>query len=186
MPSLSAGTIGRSTRLCMDLWYSTSTVFYSIWFSLLTVDVEQCFDSVGRQITGNRLKLNNDQIEALLVGPRKRVNVSQENHLRVGNHDISTKDHAKKSRGLHWCNSVYGEAYWPYKSLSISQDQKNSSTRDLLTTKATAQLVFFCSQSVGLLQFFAHWHQLWLDVKAPKCSKPCSEGCFSQEQTWAC
>ena len=30
-----------------------------------------------------------------------------------------------------------------------------SSTRHLLTTKATAQLVFFCSQSVGLLQLFA-------------------------------
>ena len=52
-------------------------------------------------MTGNRLKLNTDQIEALLVGPRERASVSQENHLRVGNHDISTKDHVKKSRGLH-------------------------------------------------------------------------------------
>ena len=41
-----------------------------------------------------------------------------------------------------------------------------SSTRHLLTTKATAQLVFFCSQSVGLLQLFAHWHQLWSDIHA--------------------
>ena len=52
-------------------------------------------------MTGNRLKLNNDKTEALLVGPRKKVSVSQENHLRVGNHDISTKDHVKKSLGLH-------------------------------------------------------------------------------------
>ena len=41
--------------------------------------------------------MNNEKTEALSVGPRKRVSVSQENHLRVGNHDISTKDHVKKS-----------------------------------------------------------------------------------------
>ena len=38
-------------------------------------------------MTGNRLKLNNDETEALLVGSRGRVRVSQDNHLRVGNHD---------------------------------------------------------------------------------------------------
>jgi len=45
--------------------------------------------------------------------------------------------------------------------------------------------VFFCSQSVGLLQLFASWHQLWSDVQAADSSKPRSEGCFPQEQTWA-
>ena len=35
-------------------------------FDSLTVDVEQCVDSVGRRMTGNRLKLNNNT-EALLV-----------------------------------------------------------------------------------------------------------------------
>ena len=40
-------------------------------------------------MTGNRLKLNcgNDKTKTLLDGSRRRVSVSQNNHLRVGNHD---------------------------------------------------------------------------------------------------
>ena len=34
-------------------------------FHSLIVDVEQCVDSIGRRMTGNRLKLNNDKTEAL-------------------------------------------------------------------------------------------------------------------------
>ena len=46
-------------------------------------------------MTGNRLKLNNDKTEALVVGSRRRVSVSQDNHLRVGSRDISFKSHVK-------------------------------------------------------------------------------------------
>ena len=52
-------------------------------FHSLIVDVEKCVDCVGRWMTGNRIKLNNDKIEALLVGSRKRVSVLQDNHLRA-------------------------------------------------------------------------------------------------------
>ena len=40
-------------------------------------------------MTGNRLKLNcgNDKTKTLLGGSRRRVSVSQNNHLRVGSHD---------------------------------------------------------------------------------------------------
>ena len=50
--------------------------------------------TVGRRMTGNRLKLNNNT-EALLVGSRRSVSVSQDNHLTVGSHDtfISFKCH---------------------------------------------------------------------------------------------
>ena len=63
-------------------------------FDSLTVDVEQCVDSVGRRMTGKRLKLNNST-EALLAGSRRSVSVSQDNHLTVGSHDtfISFKCH---------------------------------------------------------------------------------------------
>ena len=40
----------RSSQICW--WYSTSSVFSSIWPSLV-VDVEQCVSSVGRWMTGN-------------------------------------------------------------------------------------------------------------------------------------
>ena len=56
-------------------------------FDSVITDVEQCVVSVGRWRTGNRLKLNNDNTEALLFGSRRNVSVSQDNHLRVGNHD---------------------------------------------------------------------------------------------------
>ena len=46
-------------------------------------------------MTGNRLKLNNDKTEALVVGSRRRVSVSQDRHLRVGSHNISFKSHVK-------------------------------------------------------------------------------------------
>ena len=46
-------------------------------------------------MTGNRLKLNNDKTEALVVGSRRRVSVSQGSHLRVGSHNISFKSHVK-------------------------------------------------------------------------------------------
>ena len=55
-------------------------------FNSLIVDV-QCVDSVGRKMTSNRLKLNNDSMEALLVGSRRSVGASQYNHLKVGDHD---------------------------------------------------------------------------------------------------
>ena len=70
-------------------------------FDLQTVDVEQCTDSTGRCMTGNWLKLNNDNTEVLLVGSRSMVSVSQDDHLRVGNHDMFFKSHGNKSRGLH-------------------------------------------------------------------------------------
>ena len=49
---------------------------------------------------GKRLKLNNDKTEAVVVGSRRRVSVSQDSHLRVGSHDISFKSH-DKSLGIY-------------------------------------------------------------------------------------
>ena len=49
-------------------------------------------------MTGNRLKLNNDQTEALVMGSRRRVSVSQDSYLRAGSHDIFFKSHVKSLR----------------------------------------------------------------------------------------
>ena len=69
-------------------------------FHSLIQDIEQYVDSVGSWMTGNRLKLNNDKTEALVVGSRRRVSVSQDSHLRVGSHDVSFKSHVK-SLGIY-------------------------------------------------------------------------------------
>ena len=64
-------------------------------FHSLIHDIEQCVDSVRSWMSGNRLKLNNDKTEALVVVSRRRVSVSQDSHFRVGIHDISFKCHVK-------------------------------------------------------------------------------------------
>ena len=49
----------------------------------------------------NRLKVDNDKAEGLVVASRRRVSVSQDSHLRVGSHDISFKSHVKSLGVLH-------------------------------------------------------------------------------------
>ena len=48
-------------------------------------------------MTDNRLKLNTDKTEALVVGSRRKVSVSQDSHMRVGSIDISFKAMSKDS-----------------------------------------------------------------------------------------
>jgi len=57
----------------------------------LIVDVEQCADSVERWMVVKRLKLNSDKPESLLAGSRRMVSVSQDNHLRVDDHQSSSR-----------------------------------------------------------------------------------------------
>ena len=69
-------------------------------FHTLIHSIERCVDSVGRWMTCNRLKLNNDKTEALVVRSRRTLSlVSQDNDLRVGSHDISFKSHVKSLGG---------------------------------------------------------------------------------------
>ena len=75
-------------------------------FPSLIHNTEQCVDSVWSWMTGNRLKLNNNKTEALVVGSHRRVSVSQDSNLRVDSHDISFKSHVKSLFTLtlpcHW------------------------------------------------------------------------------------
>ena len=48
-------------------------------------------------MTGNRLKLNNDKTEALVVGSRRRVSVSQNNHHELAVMTFLSKAMSKAS-----------------------------------------------------------------------------------------
>ena len=51
--------------------------------------------------------MNTDKTEALLVRSRRRVGVSQDNHLRrVGDYDSSFKDHVK-NLGIYIAATLY-------------------------------------------------------------------------------
>ena len=108
-------------------------------------------------MTGNSLKLNNDKTEALVVGSRRRVNVSQGNHLRVCRHDFSVKNNVK-SLGFYFDAALSMAKHIDHNSRSTYFEiRRTSFIRHLLTVKATAQAdVFFRSQSFGLLQLFPH------------------------------
>ena len=120
-------------------------------FHSLIVDVELCVDSVGRWLAGNRLKLNNDKTEALLVGSRKTVSVSQENHLRVGNHDIFFKGRVK-NLGVYVDAALSMVKHTDHiRRSAYLKIRRISSIRHLLTTKAAAQLM--CSFVLSRLDY---------------------------------
>jgi len=116
-------------------WFLAPSDFHS-----LIDDAEQYVDSVWRWVTGNRLKLNTDKTEALLVGSCRRVSVSQSNHLGVGNRDmskISTLSMVKHT------DHISCSAYLKIRRISL--------IHHLLTTKATAQLM--CSFVLSWLDY---------------------------------
>ena len=133
------------------------------------------------------MTLNNDKTEALVVGSRKRVGVSQNNHSRVGSHNISFKSHVKGLR-------VYIDA-----TLSVSKHIDHisrsaylkirwiSSVRRLLTRKAAVQLM--CSFVLSRLD---SCNSLLSDITSDqmyprrKNSKLSSRSHFLLKQTWAC
>ena len=119
-------------------------------FHSLIHDMEQCVDSVGSWMTGNRLKLN-DETEALVVGPRRRVSVSQDSHLRVGSHDISFKSHVK-SLGVYIDATLSVAKHIDHISRSVYLEiRRISSVRHLLMRKATFQLM--CSFVLSRLDY---------------------------------
>ena len=92
-------------------------------------------------MTGNKLKLNNDKTEALVVGSRRRVSVSQNSHLRVGSHDISFKSHVKSLRVYIDATLSMAKQIDHIRHSAYLEIRRISSVRHLLTRKATVQLM---------------------------------------------
>ena len=88
-------------------------------------------------MTGNRLKLNNEKTEALVVGSHRRSSVSQDSHLRVGSHYISSRSHVK-SLGVYIDATLSMAKYIDHISRSEYHEiRRISSVSSLLTRKAT-------------------------------------------------
>ena len=102
-------------------------------------------------MTGNRLKLNNDQTETLVLGPRRRLIVSQDGHWRVGTQDISFKSHVK-SLGVYIDATLSMAKHIDHISRSAYLEIRGiSSVRHLLTRKVTFQLM--CSFVLSRLDY---------------------------------
>ena len=129
-------------------------------FHSLIVDVELCVDSAGRWMAGNRLKLNSDKTDTLLVGSRERVSVSQENHLRVGNNDTSFKGRVK-NLGVYTDATLSMMKHTDHiRRSAFLEIRRISSVRHLLTTKAAAQPM--CSFVLNRLDYC---NSLFIDIK---------------------
>ena len=121
-------------------------------------------------MTGNRLKLISDKTPALLAGSRRRVSMSKDNHLGVGNYDNFFKGRVK-NLGVYTDATLCMVKHIDHISRSAYvKIRRIRSIRHLLTTKAHPSAhVFFRSQLVGLLHLLAHSYQLPSHVRAAEC-----------------
>ena len=99
----------------------------------------------------NRLKVDNDKAEGLVVASRRRVSVSQDSHLRVGSHDISFKSHVK-SLGVYIDATLSTGKRTDHISRSAYLEiRRIISVCHLLMRKATVQLM--CSFVLSRLDY---------------------------------
>ena len=130
-----------------------------------------CCYSVGRWMTGTRLKLNNDKTAAVLADRTGRSACDKTSTWQLVIMTLPWKVISKILGStlmllcLWWSilatsvEHVYGEACWPHQTFSVSRDQKKQLYPPSPDDKSYCSAdVFVCSQSVGLLQLFAYWH----------------------------
>ena len=137
----------------------------------------------------NRLKVDNDKAEGLVVASRRRVSVSQDSHLRVGSHDIPFKRHVR-NLGVYIDATLLMEKHIDRVSRSAYLEiRRISSVRHHLTRKATVQLMCFfvlsrldCCNSLLTDITSDQMYRLQKNKNKNK-SKSCSQSRFSQKQT---
>ena len=96
----------------------------------------------------NRLKLNNDKTDALVVGFHRRVSVSLDNRLQVGSHDISFKRQVKSLR-------VYTDA-----TLSMAKHTDHNSRSvylEIIRISSTCYPLTTADQTYHLQKFKIIW-----------------------------
>ena len=120
-------------------------------FGTLIKQTETCVEHVKAWIDSNKLKLNDDKTEALVVGTRSRTGVCYSEHLNIGGSPIPFQPKVK-SLGVvldssltmsHHISSVCRSAYLELRRISA--------IRPFLTTSATATLV--CSRVLSRIDY---------------------------------
>ena len=114
-------------------------------FQCLLSDFESCFLSVKAWMLSNKLKLNDEKTEAMLVGSRQAINLTDAESIQIGGKNILLNPHVKnlgvfldntlsmEQRISHLCRSAY---------LALRQI---ASIRRYLTKKHCPVGVFICA-----------------------------------------
>ena len=67
-------------------------------FQCLVSDFESCFLSVKTWMLSNKIKLNDEKTEAMLVGSCQSINLTKAESIQIGGKSISLNPHVTKSR----------------------------------------------------------------------------------------
>ena len=120
-------------------------------FQCLVSDFESCFPSVKAWMLSNKLKLNDEKTEAMLVGSRQAINLTEAESIQIDGTNILLNPHVKnlgvfldntlsmEQNISHFCRSAY---------LAMRQI---ASIRRYLTEKNTVQLM--CSLVLSRLDY---------------------------------
>jgi hypothetical protein len=120
-------------------------------FHVLKSDLEACIDDVRVWMKANKLKLNDDKTEAMLVGTKLKTASVTDKHITVGEHAVNFSEAAKnlgvyldqtmsmKKQVSNLCRCAYLEI------------RRIGTIRPFLTDKAATQLV--CSRVLSRLDY---------------------------------
>ena len=122
-----------------------------IEFQCLVSDFESCFLSVKAWMLSNKLKLNDEKTEAMLVGSRQAINLTDAESIQIGGKNILLNPHVK-NLGVFLDNTLSMEQHISHLCRSAYLAMRQiASIRRYLTEKNTVQLV--CSFVLSRLDY---------------------------------
>ena len=120
-------------------------------FQCLVSDFESCFLSVKAWMLSNKLKLNDEKTEAMLVGSRQAINLTDAESIQIGGKNILLNPHVK-NLGVFLDNTLSMEQHISHLCRSAYLAMRQiASIRRYLTEKNTVQLV--CSFVLSRLDY---------------------------------
>ena len=111
-------------------------------FQCLVYDFESCFLSVKAWMLSNKHKLNDEKTEAMLVGSRQTINLTEAESIQIGGTNILLNPHVK-NLGVFLDNTLSMEQHISHlcRSAYLAMRQIASIRRYLTEKKTTVQLV---------------------------------------------
>ena len=113
-------------------------------FQCLVSDFESCFLSVKAWMRSNKLKLNDEKAEAMLVRSRQTINLTKAETIQIGGKKILLNPHVKNlDVFLNNTLSIQQHISHSYRSVYLAMRQI-ASVRRYLMKKHCPACVFIC------------------------------------------
>ena len=114
-------------------------------FQCLVSDFESCFLSVKAWMLSNKLKLNDEKTDAMLVGSRQAINLTDSESIQIGGKNILLNSHVK-NLGVFLDNTLPMEQHISHlcRSAYLAMRQIASIRRYLTEKTLTSCCVHLC------------------------------------------